>query len=160
MKQKSLANLKPWPKEYSDAVDNAKSINQEIDYYTGLRLATLEKYALEKISEKDMQAQINRIDAKLEDLGDDKKDADEYVKDKEQIIDEAMQLINQPDEFWNQANLKIQKAIQWLIFPNGLEYDFGTGFGTSPLSQTHLLIQELNKKLPENANVVQHYRAG
>lgn len=146
--------LRNWQKEYSDAVDNAKSINQEIDYYTGLRLATLEKYALEKISEKDMQAQINRIDAKLEDLGDDKKDADEYVKDKEQIIDEAMQLINQPDEFWNQASLKIQKAIQWLIFPNGLEYDFGTGFGTSPLSQTHLLIQELNKKLPENANVV------
>lgn len=146
--------LRTWQKEYSDAVQGAKKIGDEIDYYTGLRLATLEKYTLDKITEKDKTAQLAKIDAKLEDLGDDKKDADEYVKDKEQIIDEAMQLIDQPDEFWNQASLKIQKAIQWLVFPNGLEYDFGTGFGTSPLSQTHLLIQELNKKLPENANLV------
>jgi len=51
-----------------------------------------------------------------------------------------------PDEFWNQADLQGREAIQNLIFPNGIDFDFRTTFGTMQISELHLLLQKIASK--------------
>jgi hypothetical protein len=146
--------LRAWNDEHGQAVDNAKRITDEIDYYRNLRKSTNEKYIMDKITEEDKNAQIVTIKQKIEDLEDERIEADQYVKEKERIIDDAMSFIKTPDIFWNRANTKIRQDIQLLLFPNGIAYDFETGFGTAEKIKSYLLIEKIADKTAKNSDLV------
>ncbi len=146
--------LRRWNDEYSQATENAKQINDEIDHYRKLRTATNEKFIMDKITEEDKDTQINNIAQKIEDLEEELTEADAYVKEKEQIVDDAMSFIRTPDIFWNQANTKIRQDIQMLLFPNGIAYDFETGFGTASKIKSYLLMEEILKNYDEKTDLV------
>lgn len=126
--------LRAWNEEYGRAVENANRIHNEIDRYRQLRQSTIEKFTLDKITEEDKDAQITTIAQAIQDLKDEQIEADQYVNEKEEIIDDAMVFIKTPDIFWNRANLHVRQDIQKLLFPDGIKYDFKTGFGTVQLS--------------------------
>lgn len=146
--------LRAWNDEYGLAVENAKRINDEIDYYRQLRKSTNEKFIMDKITEEDKNAQIATIAQKIEDLQEELVEADQYVKEKEQIVDDAMSFIRTPDIFWNRANTKIRQDIQLLLFPNGIAYDFETGFGTADKLKSYLLIEKMADKTANNSDLV------
>jgi site-specific DNA recombinase len=60
--------LRAWNDEYGQAVENAKRINDEIDYHRQLRKATNEKFIMDKITEEDKEAQVLTIAQKIEDF--------------------------------------------------------------------------------------------
>lgn len=126
--------LRAWNDEYGQAVENTTRINNEIDYYRQLRLSTNQKFIADKITEEDRDAQLKTISQKVNDLKEELVEADQYVTDKEQIIDDAMSFITSPDIFWNRANTKIRQDIQMLLFPDGIPYNFETGFGTAEVA--------------------------
>ena len=146
--------LRTWNDEYSQAVDNANRIHNEIDYQRQLRIATNEKFAMDKITEEDRDEAIKKISQKIIDLKDEQVEADQYVNEKEEIIDDAMSFIRTPDIFWNRANTKIRQDIQMLLFPQGIAYDFETGFGTIEKIKSYLLIDELANKNAEKTDLV------
>lgn len=128
--------LRTWNDEYGNAVENAKRIQTEIDRNRQLRHSVIEKFAMDKITEDDKDAQIYTIKQQIKTLEDDKTEADQYVNEKEQIIDDAMSFIDTPDIFWNRANTKTRQDIQKLLFPDGIKYDFETGFGTARIANS------------------------
>jgi hypothetical protein len=65
-----------------------------------------------------------------------------------------MSFIRTPDIFWNRANTKIKQDIQMLLFPNGIAYDFETGFGTTEKIKSYLLIEDLMKNYDEKTDLV------
>lgn len=83
-----------------------------------------------------------------------KVEIDQYVNEKEQVVDEAMEFINAPDTFWNQANTKSRPAIQALLFPAGIQYDFITGFGTAEQINSYLLLKKISSKDAKNSELV------
>jgi hypothetical protein len=85
--------LRAWNDEYGQAVENAKRITDEIDYYRNLRKSTYEKYIVDKITEEHKNAQIVTIKQKIEDIEDERIEASAYVKEKERLVDVAMSLI-------------------------------------------------------------------
>ncbi len=146
--------LRSWNFEYGNALDNAKRVNREIERNKDLRFKTNSKFIEDKITEEDKTAQIANIDRELAELNKEKANADQYVAEKEQIVDDGMSFITEPDLFWNRADKQVRQAIQQLLFPKGLVYDFETGFGTIDLNENYLLIHEIATKKLENAGQV------
>jgi DNA invertase Pin-like site-specific DNA recombinase len=142
--------LRSWNFEYGNAIENAKRINREIERYRDLRLKTNTKFIEDKITEDDKIAQISKFDEELKQLNKERVDADHYVAEKEKIVDDGMNFITEPDLFWNHANTQVRQAIQKLLFPNGLVYDFETSFGTIDLNENYLLIHDIATKKLEN----------
>ena len=146
--------VKAWNDEYGKAVENADFISSEITRYRELRQGVIEKFALDKISEDDKNAQVNNIAQKISNLKEEEVETDKYIKEKETIIDDAMTFIKTPDIFWNYANTSVRQDIQRLLFPNGLPYDFETGFGTHELINSYLLIKEIADNNAKNTDLV------
>ncbi len=142
--------LRSWNFEYGNAIENVKHVNREIERYQDLRFKTNNKFIADQITEEDKNAQIAKIDEELVELNKEKVDADKYVAEKEQIVNDGMSFITEPDLFWNRASTQVRQAIQKLLFPNGIVYNFETGFGTIDLNENYLLLQEIATKKLEN----------
>jgi hypothetical protein len=65
-----------------------------------------------------------------------------------------MSFIKTPDVFWNRASTRSRQAIQKLLFPSGIPYDFETGFGTSEMIDSYLLIAKISDKSVKNSDLV------
>jgi NH3-dependent NAD+ synthetase len=65
-----------------------------------------------------------------------------------------MSFIQTPDLFWNRASTRSRQAIQKLLFPSGIPYDFETGFGTSKEIDSYLLLAKLSDKNVKNSDLV------
>jgi site-specific DNA recombinase len=146
--------LRAWNDEYGIALQTASTVNREIDAQKELRHATTKKFIADKITEADRDEQIRRIDEKIAGLMSEKIEMDQYVNEKEQVVDEAMEFITSPDIFWNRASTKSRQAIQALLFPSGILYDFETGFGTSHDIQSYLLIKKIASGEAKNSDLV------
>ena len=70
-------------------------------------------------------------------------EADKYITKKEAIIDYALLFMSDPSLFWNLSDISVKKRVQDTIFPEGLTYDFETGFGTAKLSESYQLISKI-----------------
>ncbi len=150
---KSLV-MKAWNDEYGKALETATQVNREIESYKELRFATNEKFIADKITEQDKEEQLRRLDEKIETLEQEKIEMDSYVKEKEQVVDEAMSFIQTPDTFWNRASTRSRRAIQSLLFPSGIPYDFETGFGTTEDIDSYLLLNKITEKKAKKDDLV------
>ena len=146
--------LRAWNDEYGDALKNAAQVNREIEAHQQLRFSTNQKYIANKITEADRDEQLKHISTQLGILKDEKAEMDEYVDEKERIVDDATTFIKTPDVFWNRASTRSKQAIQRLLFPSGIPYDFETSFGTTDMIDSYLLLQKITNKNTENYNLV------
>ena len=146
--------MKAWNNEYGKALENASQINREIEIHRKLRFSTNQKYIADKITEEDRDEQFKHIDEKIVVLENEKVEMDRYVKEKEQIVDDATSFIKTPDIFWNRASTRSRQAIQRLLFPVGVPYDFETGFGTSDTIDSYLLLQKIASEEATNSHLV------
>lgn len=65
-----------------------------------------------------------------------------------------MKFITEPEKFWNEGSTPVKRLIQQFIVPNGIPYDFETGFGTIDNIQSYLLISEIGGKSAEKIDLV------
>ena len=146
--------LQAWNDEYGMALETTAKITKEIHIQKELRHATTQKFIADKITEADRDEQIKRIDERIADLMSEKAEVDSYVNEKEEVIDGAMEFIKTPDIFWNRASTRSRQAIQALLFPAGLPYDFETGFGTSEQIESYLLLKKIASEDAKNSDLV------
>jgi site-specific DNA recombinase len=146
--------IRTWNDEYGKALENAEQVDREIASHRQLRFSANRKFIENKIIEADRDEQLLRIDEKIAGLEEEKLIIDSYVKEKEQIVDDAMSFIDNPHLFWNRANTRSRQAIQRLLFPVGIPYDFETGFGTAKEIDSYLLINKMADKSAINSDLV------
>jgi hypothetical protein len=117
-------------------------------------MATTRKFIEGKITEEDRDLQLVDISRKINVLEQEKVEMDRYVKEKERIVEDATSFISTPDIFWNRANTRVRQAIQRLLFPAGIIYDFETGFGTTEQINSYLLLQKIAENSAINYSLV------
>ena len=105
-----------------------------------------EKFINDKITEADRDLLYVSIDEKLAVLESDLEEMNNYMHLNQQIIDNAMEFITDPELFWNRASTSVKHLIQLFLFPNGVIYDFETGYGTFEKLDSYLLIQKMTDK--------------
>lgn len=135
-------------------MDTVAQLNRQLEDLRSLRQKTTEKFIADKISEEERDMQLKTVDGKISLLEEDLGIAKQYMEVNKEIVDNAMLFIAEPAIFWNRATTSVKQLVQLLLFPNGVIYDFETGFGTFKKLQSHLLIQKMADKSAKNTDLV------
>jgi site-specific DNA recombinase len=143
-----------WNKANQATLSNSVKLDDELKRYLTLKSKVTEDWLEEKISEEDYKLKTKYYDDQIDVIKFDKAENEKYIEDKQKIVDNAMEFITDPKLFWNQASLQVKKAVQELLFPSGIEYDFETGFGTIPKLKSSLLMEEISKNIGKNTSMV------
>ena len=146
--------IREWNRQYESSIQNIAKLNARIEDDQMLRRKTTEKFISDKISESERDMQLRTIDGRIANLENDLSEAKEYMRVNEEVIDNAMLFIDEPAEFWNRTNTSVKQMVQLLLFPDGVEYDFETGFGTDVKTESHLLIKKIADKSAKNSDLV------
>lgn len=146
--------LREWNRQYANSMDTVAQLNRQLEDFGSLRQKTTEKFIADKISEEERDMQLKTVDGKIALLEEDLAIAKQYMEVNKEIVDNAMLFITEPAIFWNRASTSVKQLVQLLLFPNGVVYDFETGFGTFKKLQSHLLIQKMADKSAKNPNLV------
>jgi hypothetical protein len=121
--------VRQWNSQYAQSLEAIKQLNRRIESQESLRQKATEKFVADKISQEDKEMQHRIVDEKLAALREELEDMTKFKEANMDVIDNAMQFITEPDSFWNHASTSVKQMIQLLLFPNGVKYDFETGFG-------------------------------
>lgn len=144
--------LREWNNETKDAHNLVRTLDRELNVLQDKRMRTLDLFIDNKIGEDDKDRKVAEVDGNITKLELRRAEMNDDIKDKERVIDDALLFMSNPAQFWNLAPIEVKRRIQDAIFPEGLEYDCETGFGTSlegiKLSESYLLLQKI---APEGA---------
>lgn len=127
--------LKRWNESYKSLSVARDETTEALSQLQAKHQKIVELFVEDKITYNDKELQLSRLNAdriamklRLNELNQD-------VDDKETIIDLAIDFMTNADRYWSVAPVDVQRAVQDLILPNGIEYEFGAGFGTAFLSE-------------------------
>ena len=146
--------LREWNNEAKDSHRLARSLDSEINALQDKRMRTLDLYIENKIAEEDKDRKLAEIDNEMAKVELRRAEVNDDIKDKEQVVDGALLFMSNPAQFWNLAPIEVKRRIQDAIFPEGLEYDCLTGFGTPELAESYLLIQKIASEDAKNPSLV------
>ena len=146
--------LRQWNDEFKHGLEQSTRLDEEHAELRKRKSRVIDLFIDGKLSEQEKQAKMDEIESQLNELELQRLDATEYVSNKEQVIDGALLFMSNPGLFWNRSGLEIKKRVQDSIFPEGLEYDCETGFGTAQMAQSYLVIQQIADNSAKNPNLV------
>ncbi|MDQ5913887.1 MAG: site-specific recombinase [Patescibacteria group bacterium] len=146
--------IRTWNKANREAIESSAKLEKELDRYLNLKNKTTELWIEEKITGDDYKLKCRHFEKQIGELRYAKSELENHIENQQEMIGKAMTFIEEPKTFWNQANLQVKKAVQELLFPSGVEYDFETGFGTIPKLKSSLLMEEISKNLDKNTSLV------
>lgn len=146
--------LRQWNDEFKHGLEHSTRLDGEHAELRKKKSRVIDLFIDGKLSDQEKQAKMDEIESHLNELELQRLDATEYVSNKEQVIDGALLFMSNPGLFWNRSGLEIKKRVQDSIFPEGLEYDCETGFGTAQMAQSYLVIQQIADNSAKNPNLV------
>lgn len=146
--------VRKWNDQYAQGLETMSELNRKIEEQRNIRHKASQKFIADKITEEERDMEHGIIDTNLVNLEEDLAEITQFMEAHKIIIDNAMQFITEPALFWNHASTPVKQMLQLLLFPNGVIYDFETGFGTFKKLESHLLIQKIADKSAININLV------
>jgi site-specific DNA recombinase len=135
--------LRKWNDEYKAIKQRKTNINKDLEELTSKRDRILDLYIDGKLSDHDQNIQLSKLDTNRTILKLQESELVVEINDKESIIDIATDFMANTSTYWSRAPLNIQRRFQNLIFPDGIEYEFGVGFRTPKLSHIYEVIKRM-----------------
>jgi hypothetical protein len=74
--------------------------------------------------------------------------------DTEVLIDFGISVIQNVPKLWRIANENDRRRLQELVFPDGIEYDFKSGFETAKTGELYQLIEQIQNDRAKKSDVV------
>ena len=146
--------LRRWNNEFKEAIGHNAKLNEEIETYRQKKSRVIDLFIDGKLSESEKDAKLSEADSAMAMLNLQSIEADKYVTEKEAIIDGALLFMSDPGAFWNLGSISVKKRVQDTVFPEGVAYDFSSGFGTVTLADSYQLMAELQENPVENPSLV------
>lgn len=146
--------MRVWNDEFKANIESANELQRKITRQEQLKFSITKKHIEDKITDEEKALQMAAAERELLEL---EGELEELTLDKdssEKLIDTAMEFIENPEKFWNHASTPVKKLVQQFIAPNGLPYDFETGFRTPEGIESYLLIKKIGGKSAENTGLV------
>jgi site-specific DNA recombinase len=136
---------------HQELADRQKELQSELERLQNKKQRVLELFiegsltADEKFQQTEkLESDILRTNLKLN-------EAREQTVDAEVLIDFGINMIQNVPKLWRIADEVERQRLQAAIFPEGLVYDFQTGFGTAKISDLYEVIQQIDE---EESNLV------
>ena len=167
--QKLLVNIRPhnknlqlfkrvvlvrWNEEYKDLNQLKSSMNQDLDALDEKRQRVMDLFIEGKLSNIDKDLQLNKIDSERAVLRIRHSELEQDVDNRELVIDVAIDFMDNVSNYWHNAQLELQRRFQNLVFPEGMTYEFGKGFGIAKLGESYEVIKQITSKKPSMVGMV------
>ena len=146
--------LSNWNAEFKHAANYAQTLANELAALQTKKSKIVDLFVEGRLSDTEKENKLDEVEKLITGIELKRVNAGEDVKDKEQVVDAAIMLLSHPEDFWNLGSLEVKKQLQVLVFPEGLMYDFSTGFGTAKLNKSYLLMQKIGLSADLNSNLV------
>lgn len=137
--------LRRWNEDQKNATQERRSADKKLDELRSKRQRVVDLFIDEKLSIQEKSAQTAIIDSEITKLDLIRNEARTEEIDKEVLVDYAINFITNAPKLWTDANPVEKRRFQMMIFPEGITYDFGVGFGTARLGLCYEIIQDLSK---------------
>lgn len=146
--------VRVWNDQFEKTVDSIRDVETRMSREETFKSSITKKFIEDKITDEERGLQMAAVESKLADYRRELEELKKYKDENESIIDNAMEFIENPESFWNHAATPVKKIVQQFIAPNGIPYDFETGYGTMRDVQSYLLIQKIAPKGDLNMHLV------
>jgi site-specific DNA recombinase len=138
--------LARWNEDYKELNKRNSQLANDFEALNHRRQRVMDLYVDGKLSDEDKDDQLTKIDSERSVIRIRRSELDEDVDNRELVIDVAVDFMNNVSKYWSTAPLKLQKRFQNLVFPDGIEYVFGEGFGTANLGAAYEMVAALSAK--------------
>ncbi len=146
--------LKEWNDELKDSHSLSRTLDKELGVLEDKKSRIIDLFIEEKLTDEQKDSKLVEVGTEVVKIKLRRSELIDDMSDKEDIIDGALLFMSYPGTFWNQGSLDVRKRIQDTIFPEGLTYDFESGFGTAKMASSYLLIQKLASEDAKNSSLV------
>lgn len=142
--------LRRWNDEFKFATDHNDRLNREVTELSEKKSRIIDLFIDGKLTEAEKVIKLAEIQKNVAALKIQSMEADKYATKKEEIIDASLLFMSEAGLFWNLGDITVKRRVQDAIFPDGVTYDFDSGFGTVKLQ----LMQTIAARNVENSSLV------
>lgn len=146
--------LKVWNDQYGKTIESMEDIRRRLSRQEEFKSKITQKFIADEISIKEKKLQMDTVEAEIFDLERELERLNEYKEQNESLIDNAMEFIEDPERFWSRSSTPVKRLVQQFLIPDGIPYDYETGYGTLRDIESYLLIKEIAQKGDKNPNLV------
>ncbi len=146
--------IRKWNLEYKEAIEREKHLQGEIKAIQEKKSRVIDLFIDGKLTNDQKESKMDELNERIADRELQRVESSDETTSKEQVLDAALMFMTSVDKLWKMADIEVRKQIQDLIFPEGVNYHFVDGFGTTILSKSHLLIKEIALAGDQNPNLV------
>lgn len=146
--------LRRWNDEFRFAAEHNARLNREAEEISEKKSRIIDLFIDGKLTEAEKTDKLAEIQKDVVVLKIQSMEADKYATKKEEIIDAALLFMSDAGLFWNLGDITVKRRVQDAIFPDGVIYDFDSGFGTVKLAESYQLMQAISAGKFENSTLV------
>ena len=134
--------LRRWNDEMKNSRHDRQALDREIDALKERKQRLLDLLIDGSISRTERDAESGRISSMILDHQVKRNGAFEHEVNKEEVVEYAVNFIGNVGKLWQDATPEYKQRFQNMVYPDGITYDFGVGFGTARLGLCFEIIQQ------------------
>lgn len=152
--------LRSWQEATKSARASKGKLSQALGIVKEKKSKLLDLYIDGKISEVDKNMKLAECDVELLKIEHEVESLDGLGTASEELVGYSAYFLSNLAKIWIDGDLHAKNALQSIIFPHGVEYEFGGGFRTAQLGSV-FRYKDLNNmgNMLENNNLVNHVLA-
>lgn len=146
-----LAFLEKWRKAHTEKLDEQITLEKQLAELKLRKARILDMYIDGKLTDEEKSMQSERVEKDIVALSVRLDSVKDEALDAETILEFGINMIKDMNKFWRSCSLTGRVRLQQALFPEGICYDFTTGFRTAKISEIYEVIQNYST---ENTNLV------
>lgn len=129
--------INTWSSEFKEMSDEKGRVSRDLEALQSRRDKVLDLFIDGKLSLEEKEAQFEKIDGERTVLRIKRSELEQNIDDREEVIEVAVDFMSNVASYWARSPLSVQRRFQKLIFPDGIEYEFGSGYRTAKLGYAY-----------------------
>lgn len=143
--------LRRWNIEHKDAMAALRAIDNEMDSLANKRQLLIDRNLDNRIDDELLREQLSRIGIRKAELIIKRGEAAEIEQNQEDIVDNAVHFMANASKIWRDAKPDDKERFQKMIYPAGIPYIGGDGFGTAELGACYQELKLIKAKKTQKA---------
>ncbi len=136
--------IRRWNEEFKEVHQKRRQVDDELNQWEARRQTILDKNFDGVIDDETTAEQLQRVSIKKAELRMVRSELYEGEIEKETIVDYAVGFTANVSRLWRVAEVEDRQRFQKMVFPEGIPYIFGEGFGTAKISENFQELQRLS----------------
>jgi site-specific DNA recombinase len=132
-----------WKNEYKDARVARRQADHKLEELEAKKDKVIDLFIADKLTEEQKNDKIEKIEALALEVELSRNEFRENEQNIDAVVGYATNFIGNTAKLWRDADAENKQRFQKMIFPEGIIYDFGVGFGTAKLGLAYGIIGQL-----------------